>query len=469
METYVDDSIYTAIDASETNIYDSISATEENFNTQIADVQTSVTDLDARIAQRINDFETEVKSTYLPLNGGYITGNLGIDGNVTLESLSNISVDGRIDVGGTSFFGSNVTISNSKLYISRKLGEEFRSIVITGDEIKADINKNGEATTEIRTSDFADPNKETSVVNLRYLNNTITEAGKNYLSLNDGGTIRSNVTFDNGTSVSSPSIYFSYINDNSGTPVKQSLRVYGTHRYNSNGVNYSSPYGMLGITGGLYISAPSYFSGQRISDVGNPINDQDVATKKYVDKSIKDMSTNMGTKSMEVTLLASSWNGNGPYTQTVSAPGVTVTNAVLSSAIPENWEAAGNAGVYCSGQALNRLTFSCTDKPETDLSYNILVIDTLTIIEAVPTMALPLRYTGSPQSPAWNNYDSTKMTLGGTTSATDVGSYNATFTPKDGYCWADGSTETITVVWKINASGGSGGSGQDQPPISPLG
>ena len=73
----------------------------------------------------------------------------------------------------------------------------------------------------------------------------------------------------------------------------------------------------------------------------------------------------------------------------------------------------------------------------------------------VPTQSNSLTYTGSAQSPTWNNYNSGKMTLGGTTSGTNAGSYNATFTPKTNYKWADGSTGAKTVVWSIVKAAGS--------------
>jgi len=73
----------------------------------------------------------------------------------------------------------------------------------------------------------------------------------------------------------------------------------------------------------------------------------------------------------------------------------------------------------------------------------------------VPTQSNSLTYTGSAQSPTWNNYDSGKMTLGGTTSGTNAGSYNATFTPKTNYKWADGSTGAKTVAWSIAKAAGS--------------
>ena len=73
----------------------------------------------------------------------------------------------------------------------------------------------------------------------------------------------------------------------------------------------------------------------------------------------------------------------------------------------------------------------------------------------IPTQSNSLTYTGSAQSPTWNNYDSGKMTLGGTTSGTNAGSYNATFTPKTNYKWADGSTGAKTVAWRIAKAAGS--------------
>lgn len=48
-----------------------------------------------------------------------------------------------------------------------------------------------------------------------------------------------------------------------------------------------------------------------------------------------------------------------------------------------------------------------------------------------------LTYTGQVLTPTWSNYDPDKMTIGGTTSATDAGIYYVTFTLKEGYTWDD--------------------------------
>ena len=73
----------------------------------------------------------------------------------------------------------------------------------------------------------------------------------------------------------------------------------------------------------------------------------------------------------------------------------------------------------------------------------------------IPTQSNSLTYTGSAQSPSWSNYDSSKMTLGGTTSGTNAGSYNATFTPGANYKWSDGETGAKTVAWTIGKAAGS--------------
>ena len=73
----------------------------------------------------------------------------------------------------------------------------------------------------------------------------------------------------------------------------------------------------------------------------------------------------------------------------------------------------------------------------------------------VPSQSGSLTYTGAAQSPTWANYDSGKMTIGGTTSGTNAGSYNATFTPGANYRWNDGTTNAKTVAWTIGKAAGS--------------
>ena len=77
------------------------------------------------------------------------------------------------------------------------------------------------------------------------------------------------------------------------------------------------------------------------------------------------------------------------------------------------------------------------------------------VISTVPSQSGSLTYTGSALSPSWNNYNSAQLTIGGTTSATNAGTYAATFTPTSNYEWSDGTTAAKRVSWTIGKAAGS--------------
>ena len=76
-------------------------------------------------------------------------------------------------------------------------------------------------------------------------------------------------------------------------------------------------------------------------------------------------------------------------------------------------------------------------------------------ITATPSQSGSLTYTGSTLTPSWSNYDSTKLSIGGTTSSVNAGSFTATFTPKTNYAWSDGTTTAKNVSWTIAKAAGS--------------
>ena len=129
-----------------------------------------------------------------------------------------------------------------------------------------------------------------------------------------------------------------------------------------------------------------------------------------------------------------SWNSYNPDTMTLG--GVTTGT---------------NAGTYTA-------TFTPKDKYKWSDGTTDAKSVTWTIGKAsmaVPSQSGTLTYTGSAQSPSWSNYDSSKMTLGGTTRGTNAGSYNATFTPTENYRWSDSTTGAKTVPWTIGKAAGS--------------
>lgn len=72
------------------------------------------------------------------------------------------------------------------------------------------------------------------------------------------------------------------------------------------------------------------------------------------------------------------------------------------------------------------------------------------ILSASPTQSGILTYSGSPQSPSWNNYNSNYLTItGGTTSETNAGEYQTIFTPTVNCTWANGNSNGVTCYWII--------------------
>lgn len=76
-------------------------------------------------------------------------------------------------------------------------------------------------------------------------------------------------------------------------------------------------------------------------------------------------------------------------------------------------------------------------------------------VKNVPAQTGSVTYNGSAQSPSWSNYNSSQLTIGGTSSATNAGNYSATFTPTSNYKWSDGTTTAKSASWTIGKATGS--------------
>ena len=136
----------------------------------------------------------------------------------------------------------------------------------------------------------------------------------------------------------------------------------------------------------------------------------------------------------------------------------TTADAALEAAM-----AAGNTAAGASETATDALNLAQAAKTESEAAVAAAaaaqatadaaakgLTDLTSTINAVPSQNGILFYTGSTQSPSWNSFDTEKLTLGGTTTGTNAGSYQATFTPKEGFKWSDGTTTAKTVSWTIS-------------------
>ena len=120
---------------------------------------------------------------------------------------------------------------------------------------------------------------------------------------------------------------------------------------------------------------------------------------------------------------------------------------------------ANVTGYTCSPTALNTvgtqtITVSYTERGITKTTTLSVTVERKSIA-TVPSQSGTLTYTGNAQSPSWSNYNAEQLTIGGVTSGTNAGSYNATFTPTANYRWSDGTTTAKTVSWTIGKAAGS--------------
>jgi hypothetical protein len=120
---------------------------------------------------------------------------------------------------------------------------------------------------------------------------------------------------------------------------------------------------------------------------------------------------------------------------------------------------ANVTGYSCSPTLLSTvgtqtITVSYTENGVTKTATTSVTVNRKTI-SAAPSQSGTLTYNGGSQSPTWNNYSTTQLTIGGTASGTNAGSYTATFTPKSNYRWADGTTTAKSVSWSIGKAAGS--------------
>lgn len=79
---------------------------------------------------------------------------------------------------------------------------------------------------------------------------------------------------------------------------------------------------------------------------------------------------------------------------------------------------------------------------------NVLVFES-TVYVAKPTISGAYTFDASEHSCTITGYDAAAMTKTGTETATAAGTYEVTFTPKNGYAWTDGTTAPVTLTWTI--------------------
>lgn len=154
----------------------------------------------------------------------------------------------------------------------------------------------------------------------------------------------------------------------------------------------------------------------------------------------KAVTWSIGQKKMAVPTSAS--------TQTYSGSAITaVFNNYDTTAMSVRGNTATNVGTYTAVFTLANANYCWSDNSVEDKNVSWTIARQK--ITAIPSQSGTLTYNTSSQTPAWSNYEVAKLDIGGDTSGTNAGAYNATFTPTANYCWNDNSITAKTVSWSI--------------------
>lgn len=138
-------------------------------------------------------------------------------------------------------------------------------------------------------------------------------------------------------------------------------------------------------------------------------------------------------------------NGMPVYDGTAKTPSWTGYDSVKMTMSGET--NGVNAGTYTAKFVLAYGYVFPGDQDEAEVEWTI---DRATIA-SLPSQSNVLAANGTPQTPTWDGYDVTQLTIGGDRFGTDAGNYTATFTPTANYKWWDGSTEAKEVTWTITS------------------
>lgn len=141
---------------------------------------------------------------------------------------------------------------------------------------------------------------------------------------------------------------------------------------------------------------------------------------------------------------------------TISGGGETYTGIIPNNNIVNQWVIPVDCTYTISAKTADGQTWSNTVQADEWFTWLQVTVNGYVVpIEEIPAQSGTLTYNGQAQSPQWSNYSPYQLIIGGTTSATDAGTYTATFTPRSGYEWEDGTTTAKNVQWSIGKAAGS--------------
>lgn len=119
----------------------------------------------------------------------------------------------------------------------------------------------------------------------------------------------------------------------------------------------------------VYVAATTTFNWEQVNVQPTPVTSVNGSTGAVV-ITAEDLGAATAATAVK-TLNSANWSNNE---QSVYVYGVTASNTVIVSPAPASQADYVAAGIYCSAQANESLTFTCATTPSTNISVNILIL-----------------------------------------------------------------------------------------------
>lgn len=315
--------------------------------------------------------QEEADSRYLQLSGGTVTGDLDVEGSVSADIIRRVSNIKRANLDDAWInFIQETDYDAVRIASGSSTSDPGRAeISVEGNDDNSDdsgkVSRVNILAKQVSISGLVDPTDSTDAANKQYVDTqlstkltTPTGTQGQLLGFTADNTVGAVDVPESGLTQEQADERYLQL---SGGTVSGNLVVTGAAFLDNLDGGVVSITNSLSTDGGIDVN----FNGTRLQGVDNPVSKSDAANKAYVDSK--------SPTSVTVTLTTSGWSSN---TQTVTVSGVSASEtAQLITPMPKitSQSAYYEAGIMCTGQAANSLTFTCQTVPTSNLTVYVVI------------------------------------------------------------------------------------------------
>ena len=113
------------------------------------------------------------------------------------------------------------------------------------------------------------------------------------------------------------------------------------------------------------------YSATWLQQIATDYYSDNVFVRRYNNGTWEDWKHIAFNTTLVLSIATSAWSNK---TANITATGVTASNTVIVSPAPASIDAWGEAGMKCTAQASNQLTFTCEEVPTAAISVNVVIL-----------------------------------------------------------------------------------------------